>query len=91
MTKTTLIAALCVAVLPGCGAVGRVVRADVPVPVAVQTPKVDKPVFAMDLLPLGSGIYDQTNACLAEREQRKAYELQLEAGWQALQAPVKTK
>jgi hypothetical protein len=48
------------------------VKVPVPVPCKVSVPT--PPVFAVDALPLGAGIWDQMLALRAERLQRKGYE-----------------
>lgn len=83
-----LIAVLCVA-LTGCaGQVAQppepqVVRVEVPVPVPCRTERVQRPVFAVDVLPIGASIAEQMRALRAERLQRMGYELRLEAALEA--------
>ncbi len=86
----TVAIALCVA-LAGCA--GRasdqpepqVVRVEVPVTVPCRTDRVQKPAFAVDALPIGASIDKQMRALRAERKQRQAYELRLEAAIEACQ------
>ena len=49
----------------------------VPAPCAVSAPA--RPAWAVDGLPLGAGIWAQMRALRVEREQRRGYELELEA------------
>jgi len=55
----------------------------VAVPCKAPTPQ--RPLFAVDGLPLGSGIWDQMKALRAERLQRQGYEAELEAAVSACQ------
>ena len=83
-----LIAVLCL-VLAGCG--GQVaeppepqlVRVEVPVQIPCRTERVQRPVFAVDVLPIGASIAEQMRALRAERLQRKGYEVRLEAAVEA--------
>lgn len=59
------------------------VRVPVPVPCHVDVP--ERPAFAVDGLPIGSGIWQQMKALRAERLDRQAYELELEAAVRACQ------
>ena len=71
---------LVVLAAPGCASQGVAVRTvEVPVsaPCAVSVPP--RPAWAVDGLPLGAGIWDQMRALRVEREQRRGYELELEA------------
>lgn len=83
-----LIAVLCLA-LAGCaGQVAerpepQVVRVEVPVQVPCRTERVQRPVFAVDVLPIGASIAEQMRALRADRLQRKGYELRLEAAIEA--------
>ncbi|MFK4075234.1 hypothetical protein ACI2KX_16120 [Ectopseudomonas khazarica] len=83
-----LIAVLCL-VLTGCaGQVAeppepQVVRVEVPVQVPCRTERVQRPVFAVDVLPIGASIAEQMRALRADRLQRKGYELRLEAAVEA--------
>lgn len=56
-----------------------VVRVEVPVVVPCRTERVQRPVFAVDVLPIGASIAEQMRALRAERLQRKGYEKRLEA------------
>ncbi|MDP3715560.1 MAG: hypothetical protein Q8R21_04025 [Burkholderiales bacterium] len=77
---------LLVLLLAGCAAVPETPRAPdvvrVPVPFKDPEPKKrelpKKPRFMVDDLPLGAPLHDQARMCFAEREQRKAYEIELE-------------
>ena len=76
--KLVVLAALLAA--PGCasqGAAVRVVEVPVSAPCAVSAPA--RPAWAVDGLPLGAGIWAQMRALRVEREQRRGYELELEA------------
>lgn len=83
-----LIAVLCLA-LAGCA--GRVaeppepqlVRVEVPVQIPCRTERIQRPVFAVDVLPVGATIAEQMRALRADRLQRKGYELRLEAAVEA--------
>lgn len=83
-----LIAVLCLA-LAGCaGQVAelpepQVVRVEVPVQIPCRTERVQRPVFAVDVLPIGASIAEQMRALRADRLQRKGYELRLEAAVEA--------
>lgn len=83
-----LIAVLCLA-LAGCaGQVAespepQVVRVEVPVQIPCRTERVQRPVFAVDVLPIGATIAEQMRALRADRLQRKGYELRLEAAVEA--------
>lgn len=63
----------------------QVVRVEVPVQVPCRTDRVQKPAFAVDALPIGASIDNQMRALRAERKQRQAYELRLEAAIEACQ------
>lgn len=70
--------------LVGCAAVPEtptapdVVRVPIPVPVTPERKLPERPRFVVDDLPLGAPLHDQARMCFAEREQRKAYEIELE-------------
>lgn len=77
---------LAAALLAGCAGTSHApVVTEVKIPIAerCEAPVPDRPVFAVDLLPIGSDIYQQVKALRAEREQRKGYELELEAAVRA--------
>ncbi len=61
----------------------QVVRVEVPVQVPCRTERVQRPVFAVDVLPIGASIAEQMRALRADRLQRKGYELRLEAAIEA--------
>lgn len=63
----------------------QVVRVEVPVQVPCRTDRVQKPAFAVGALPIGASIDKQMRALRAERKQRQAYELRLEAAIEACQ------
>lgn len=54
-----------------------------PVPCKVDSPA--KPAFAVDALPVGSGVFRQMAALRAERKQRQGYEKELESAIQSCQ------
>ena len=61
------------------------VEVRVPVAVPCNAPVPVRPAFAVDALPVGSGVWDQMAALRAERYQRKGYESELEAAVQSCQ------
>lgn len=61
------------------------VEVSVPVAVPCKAPVPVRPAFAVDALPIGSGVWDQMAALRAERFQRKGYEAELEAAVQSCQ------
>ena len=61
------------------------VEVSVPVAVPCKAPVPERPAFAVDALPIGSGIWEQMKALRAERFQRKGYEAELEAAAKACQ------
>lgn len=80
--------ALVAAVLALCGCAGsppRPLEVKIPVEVPCKAPDVSRPDFAVDSLPLGSGIWDQMKALRAERRQRQGYETLLESAVKACQ------
>lgn len=60
--------------LIGCSSVPQV-----QVQVPCKTKEIKRPVFATETLTKDSSLFDKVKALLAEREQRIAYELELEA------------
>lgn len=62
-----------------------VVRVDVPVQIPCRTERVQRPVFAVDVLPIGASIDEQMRALRADRRQRQGYEARLEAAVAACQ------
>jgi len=88
MRSRIIIASLAVAALAGCADAPQaqppsVQQVLVPTPVPCKITPPAKPAFAVDALPLGAGIWDQTAALRAERKQRQGYESELEAAVQA--------
>ena len=76
--RMVVLAALLAA--PGCASQGgrvRVVEVPVSAPCALAVPP--RPAWAVDALPLGAWIWDQMLALRVEREQRRGYEMELEA------------
>lgn len=63
----------------------QVVRVEVPVQIPCRTERVQRPMFAVDVLPIGATIAEQMRALRAERLQRKGYEVRLEAAIEACQ------
>lgn len=61
------------------------VEVRVPVAVPCKAPVPVRPVFAVDALPIGSGVWEQMSALRAERLQRQGYETELEAAISACQ------
>ena len=59
------------------------VRVDVPVQIPCRTERVQRPVFAVDVLPIGAAIDEQMRALRADRRQRQGYEARLEAAVEA--------
>jgi hypothetical protein len=56
-----------------------VVRVSIPLMVEPKRRELpERPRFLVDDLPLGAPLRDQARMCFAEREQRKAYEIELE-------------
>ena len=74
--------------LTGCAGLmpaPKVVEVKVPVQVQCKATPPERPLFAVDGLPVGSGIWEQMNALRAERQQRIGYILELEAVVKACQ------
>ncbi len=78
-------ASLIFAALTGCASVPESPRppdvAKVSVPIKAEPKQRDlpeRPEFIVDELPLGAPLREQARMCFAEREQRKAYERELE-------------
>lgn len=73
------------AMLAGCVTLPAPVVTTVEIPVSEKcdAPVPSRPAFAVDALPLGADIFDQSKALRAERQQRKGYEIELEAAVQA--------
>lgn len=61
------------------------VRVEVPVQIPCRTERVQRPAFAVDSLPIGASIDEQVRALRADRQQRKGYEVRLEAAIDACQ------
>lgn len=89
MTRLSLSGILAVILsfsLAGCAGLApnvQEVKVPVPVPCKVEAPL--RPAFAVDGLPVGSGIWEQMKALRAERKQRQGYEAELEAAVKACQ------
>lgn len=72
--------------LTGCATTAPTIQevlVPVPVPCKVESPS--RPAFAVDSLPVGSGIWEQMKALRAERNQRQGYEAELEAAVKSCQ------
>lgn len=70
------------AVMAGCAGAPvavRTERVEVPVPVPCRTPEISRPVWALDALQKGAGLFQRVQAAFVEIEQRRAYEARLEA------------
>lgn len=84
-----LLAVVLCAALTGCAGQAvephepAVVRVAVPVQVPCRNERVQRPAFAVDALRLGASIDEQMRALRAERRQRQAYEMRLEAAVEA--------
>lgn len=79
---------LAVLLLTGCAGLmpaPKVVEVKVPVQVQCKVTPPERPLFAVDGLPVGSGIWEQMKALRAERQQRIGYEVELEAVVKACQ------
>lgn len=88
MKRLILLGLVCMALmLTGCGLMPapKVVEVKVPVQVQCKVTHPDRPLFAVDGLPVGSGIWEQMKALRAERLQRIGYEIELEAAVRACQ------
>lgn len=88
LSRTGILAVIVSFCLGGCATTPPPVQpVEVKVPVAVpcKVPMPERPLFAVDGLPLGSGIWDQMKALRAERWQRQGYETELEAAVKACQ------
>jgi uncharacterized lipoprotein YmbA len=86
MRMIAIVAAAMALALTGCATTAPMVQ-EVLVPVSVPC-RVEPPVqpaFAVDSLPVGSGIWEQMKALRAERLQRQGYEAELEAAIQSCQ------
>jgi hypothetical protein len=84
--KTALCLLLIVILLPGCGGLPRapiVTEVRIPVETPCDAPLPEKPAFAVDALEVGAPIDAQMRALRAERQQRKGYEIELEAAAKA--------
>lgn len=84
-STTALVSCLAaLAILNGCAShPPAVLEAKIPVEIPCEPPLIPRPAFAVDGLPLGAGIPAQMKALRAERKQRQAYELELEAAVEA--------
>lgn len=82
-----ILAGIIAFLLPGCATQPAPVVQEIRVPVAVpcKTQQIGQPAFAVEALPIGSGVWDQMRALRAERQQRIGYEAELEAAVKACQ------
>lgn len=62
-----------------------VVRVEVPVQIPCRAERVPRPVFSVDVMPIGASIDEQMRALRADRRQRQGYEARLEAAVAACQ------
>lgn len=73
----------------GCTTAPRVitktVEVKVPVPVPCRIAPIDKPVFALDRLSTADDLYSKGRAALVELDERRAYEVVLEAAVKSCQ------
>jgi hypothetical protein len=69
--------------LAGCQTLPQRVEVPVSVPCRVQLPQ--HPAWATEALPQGASLWDMAKAALAELDQRRGYEAQLEAAAKACQ------
>lgn len=83
--KLALIALL-MACMVGCAGAPRApVVTEVKIPIAEKcdAPVPARPAFAIDGLPIGAAVDEQMRALRAERQQRRGYEIELEAAVQS--------
>lgn len=85
MKSAILLAALLLTGCAGLMPAPKVVEVKVPVQVQCKVVPPERPLFAVDGLPVGSGIWEQMKALRAERMQRIGYEVELEAAVRACQ------
>lgn len=74
--------------LTGCASapiVVRTVRVEVPVSVPCKTPSVEAPAWATDALPADATLFQRVQALAVENEQRRAYDMRLEAAAKSCQ------
>lgn len=90
--KLSLLGMLAAVVLlmAGCGSTPKdptpeVIKVSVPIPEPCHVQVPQEPAYAVDALPIGSGIWDQMAALRAERLQRAAYLTELVAAIQPCQ------
>jgi len=72
----------------GCASIKSIlspVEVKVPVSVPCRVPDVERPVFATESLTAESDIWDMMAALRAERHQRRAYDVQIEAAIKSCQ------
>ena len=85
MKSAILLVALLLTGCAGLMPAPKVVEVKVPVQVQCKVTPPERPLFAVDGLPIGSGIWEQMKALRAERQQRIGYEIELEATVKACQ------
>lgn len=85
MKSAILLVALLLTGCAGLMPAPKVVEVKVPVQVQCKVTPPERPLFAVDGLPIGSGIWEQMKALRAERQQRIGYILELEAVVKACQ------
>lgn len=75
-----------IALMAGCAsAPPRTVEVRVPVSVPCKAPAVEAPDWSLNHVAPGAGLFAQVQAMIAELEQRRAYEAELEAAARACQ------
>lgn len=81
--KRSLIILVAAAALAGCNTIPRIVKVPIEVPCTVERP--EPPEWATRHVPPGADVFEKVKALLAERRQRMAYEMLLEAAVDACQ------
>ncbi len=81
--KLVLLSVACLSLVGCASTMPQRATMAVPVPCRVQIP--ERPTWARDALRAGASDYEVAKATMAEREQRSAYELKLEAAAKACQ------
>lgn len=79
--KPVLLIVACLSLVGCASSMPQRASVAVPVPCRVQIP--ERPTWARDALRSGASDYEVAKATMAEREQRAAYELKLEAAAKA--------
>jgi len=87
-TAWGMVAAIVIFMLAGCETAPPIVETvtvEVPVPVPCRVPPIDRPPFAVDHVSPADDMVTINRALRAELEQRRGYEIKLEAGVKACQ------